>query len=280
MTPRASAIVRVKDEREPIKRALASLRSQSVDLEIVVVDSGSTDGTLAAARPLCDRLIEIAPDDFSYGGALNIGAEAASTPYCLALSAHCVAPDEGWVERSLALYENPSVVATNGALHLADGSALRGTFLQDWAYLRAHPFWGFSNHASSWRRDVWKRFPFSAETAAAEDKEWSARVLRADANRIAYRADLMVSMEHRWKASARTYHRRLRNEARAMAVTMAEYADVPPYGLRELARDWWHDLPQDRHSATAHRFLNRVRLAGLLGHYRGMRDARRSVARG
>jgi glycosyltransferase involved in cell wall biosynthesis len=253
--PGATVIVRAKNEALAIGRALSALRSQTVPPEIIVVDSGSTDGTLDIVRGVADQLIQITPDEFSFGRALNIGAEASSAPYVFALSAHCIPPDSGWIERSLAMYERDDVVATNGGTHLADGSPIDGTFYQDRDYVRAHPTWGFSNHASSWRRDVWQQYPFDESLDAAEDKEWALRVLA-------------VSLEHRWKNGAIAFFRRERLESRVLA----QACSLPPYRARDLAHEWWSDLPDDRHSAFANRFLNYIRIAGLLGRYVGFRD--------
>jgi rhamnosyltransferase len=270
MGARASVIVRAKNEGATIGRALSTLRSQTVRPEIVVVDSGSTDSTLEIARESCDRLVEMPEQDFTYGRALNVGARAASSPHLFALSAHCAPEDRHWIERSLALYERDDVVATNGGTRLPDGRPVEGTFYQDEAFARSHPAWGFSNHASSWRRSAWERFPFDESLEQAEDKEWALRVLDGTGWVIAYRADLMVPMDHRWRAGALAYYRRMRIEMREMT----RIASLPDYRTRDLARDWWRNLPDDRHSAFAHRFMNYVRIAGLLGRYRGSRDAR------
>jgi rhamnosyltransferase len=273
--PSASVIVRAKNEEAAIGRALEAFRSQTVRPEIVVVDSGSTDSTLEIAKGLCDRLVEIPEREFSYGRALNVGARSASAPYLFALSAHCFPPDSGWIERSLRLYDRPEVAATNGEPRLANGSEIEGTFYQDEAYARAHPTWGFSNHASSWRRSVWEEFPFDESLEYGEDKEWALRVLTGSTRVIAYRRDLVVSMHHRWRGGALSYYRRMRIEGRAMTAI----ASLPDYRLRDLARDWWHELPDDHHSAFAHRFLNYVRMAGLLGRYVGSREARNVTPR-
>src|SRR5207244_4709371 len=97
-----------------------------------------------------------------------------------ALSSHCFPDRTDVIERSLAHYERADVAATCGARSFPDGSPVESAFYQDLEHARAHPEWGFSNHASSWRADVWKRFPFDDHIAAAEDREWSWRVLGAD----------------------------------------------------------------------------------------------------
>ena len=112
--PRASVVVRAKDEARDIERTFKVLRRQTVPVEIVVVDSGSTDGTVEIAKRWCDRLIEIPAENFTYGYSANLGAEAASAPFCFSLSAHCAPEGDDWVEHSLRHYAREDVAATNG----------------------------------------------------------------------------------------------------------------------------------------------------------------------
>src|SRR5262245_56898027 len=100
----ASVILRAKNEIASIERCLRLVRDQTVDVELIVVDSGSTDGTLQVAETLADRVVRIAPQEFTFGGALNTGARVAQGDVHVALSAHCFAPDERWVERALVHY--------------------------------------------------------------------------------------------------------------------------------------------------------------------------------
>src|SRR5687767_15288768 len=109
MTPRASVVMRARDAERTIGRALELLRAQTVEPEIIVVDSGSRDRTIEIAGGLCDELIELSAAEFSYGRALNVGARAAAAPVHFALSAHCFPERADWLERSLAHYERPDV---------------------------------------------------------------------------------------------------------------------------------------------------------------------------
>jgi glycosyltransferase involved in cell wall biosynthesis len=270
---RASVIVRCKDEEKLIERTFQSLRRQTVEPEIIVVDSGSRDRSVEIARRWCDELIEIPAESFTFGYSLNVGARAASAPFHFALSAHCHADRDDWIERTLTHYELTDVAGVYGYHAYPDGTPITGVFHQDAAHARAHPFWGFSNHASSWRASVWKEFPFDEKLPAAEDREWAQRVLDAGWV-IAFDPELTVDMSHAWRSPAENFRRQ-----RLCAHALAGIADLPEYGLGDLRREWWSVLPDDRHSPWLYRIDPR-RLAGLAGKYLGRRDHARSAARG
>jgi rhamnosyltransferase len=266
--PPATVIVRARDEERTIGRTLTLLRRQSVPAEVIVVDSGSTDRTLEIASEWCDRLIQIPPEKFSYGHALNVGASAASAPVHFALSAHCFPERADWIERSLAHYRRSDVAGTHGTRELPNGQPLEGVFYQDAAHARAHPWWGFSNHASSWRASLWRSFPFDETLEAAEDREWVMRVCGAGWL-IAVDPALWVGMRHVWRSGILALYRRRKREARAITT----FADPQPYGLRDCLHEWWAQMPDDRHSALLYR-LDYRRIAALAGKYAGYRATR------
>jgi rhamnosyltransferase len=266
-SPRASVIVRAKDKARTIERTLTLLRRQTVEPEIIVVDSGSTDGTLDIARRFADRVIEIPGESFTYGGALNIGAREARASVHFALSAHCYPERVDWIERSLSHYERPDVAGTHGARYSPDGSPLTEVFYDSPGNARAHPDWGFSNHASSWRASAWEEFPFDEELSAAEDKEWALRVLDAGWT-IAVDPELWVDMSHVWRG-LRNYYERQRRCAKAIAT----FIPIERYGVREMIAEWWRDMPDDRHSPWLYR-LDYRRWAGLFGRYAGYHATR------
>ncbi|MBZ0097974.1 MAG: glycosyltransferase [Taibaiella sp.] len=74
-----SVVIPVKNGLGTIKRCLDGILAQTVDVkEIVVVDSGSTDGTIALLKTYDKvELIEIAPADFNHGETRNIGVRNA-----------------------------------------------------------------------------------------------------------------------------------------------------------------------------------------------------------
>ncbi len=273
MSARASVIVRCKDEEKLLERALTSLRRQTVEPEIVVVDSGSTDRSLEIAKRWCDRLVEIPAESFTHGYALNVGATAASAPFHFALSAHCHAHRDDWIERLLTHYERSDVAAVCGYHALPDGTHLTGVFHQDAEHARMHPFWGFSNHASSWRASVWDEHKFDEALPWAEDREWVQRVTEAGWL-IAFDPELSVDMSHAWRSPWELF-RRQRLSVRAIS----EFNDLAEYRMRDAVRDWWSLFPDERHSRWLYRMDPR-RLGGVAGRYAGSRDVARARAKG
>jgi rhamnosyltransferase len=270
--PRASVIVRAKNEERAIERTFQALRRQTVPVEIVVVDSGSTDRTVEIARRWCDTLIEIPAEDFDYAYAINVGAAKARAPFHFCLSAHCFPERDDWVERSLAHYARADVAGTNGIQTLPDGTRVEGVFFQEREHAWANPLWGFSNHASSWRAEVWREIPFAEGLTSSEDRLWALRVTAAGWV-LAFDPLLWVDLTHQWDGGALFVYRRRRMETTGLT----EFAPMPPYRLGDAVREWWRP-PDDRHSALFHR-LNYRRLAGILGTYRGLAATRRRARR-
>ena len=89
-TPQVSIVVPVLNEADSIRSALARLSVlREAGAEVVIVDGGSTDDTLANVRDLCDQLIS-APR--GRGSQMNAGANRASGVVLIYLHADTILP--------------------------------------------------------------------------------------------------------------------------------------------------------------------------------------------
>lgn len=269
---RLSVIIRARDEEAAIGRCLDRLADQQLgelELETIVVDSGSRDRTVALARAAGARVIACEPERFSFGRALNLGAAAAGGELLVALSADAALPDERWLGRLVGHFEDGRVACASGERWGPDGLELGAVVRQDLELARRRPRWGYSNAAGGFRAEFWRQRPFAEELPGCEDAEWSQHWLVRGYVCV---IDPRLSVEHdHTHDPLPSIYRRARREAEGFAM----FLDTPPYGARELLRDWYSDLrfyDSPLRARVSHR-----RAARLLGEYAGRRRARRSA---
>ena len=96
-----------------LRRALAAVAEQDVDgeVELVVADSGSTDGSREAAEQAGATVIDVPPGEFSHGGTRNLLMESSRGAHVAFLTQDAVPADARWLSRLLAAFELADDVA-------------------------------------------------------------------------------------------------------------------------------------------------------------------------
>jgi rhamnosyltransferase len=171
------------------------------ELDVLVVDSGSTDATLDIARAHGARIYEIAPEEFDYSKALNLGIDRVEGDLVLLLSAHAIPVDEHWIAGMAAPFADPQVAGVAGRQLPWPGAPWREVLRLGRDFGTADRVFTsssddeilFSNAVSCIRRAVWLQEPFTLP--AAEDLEWAQRVVRAGWS-IAYAAGAPAYHSH------------------------------------------------------------------------------------
>lgn len=187
--PRISVLVPVKDGAADLPRLLAALARQDLPHELLVVDSGSRDDSVALARAAGARVVEIAPETYGHGRTRNLAAETA-TGELLCFLTQDAAPVDGWVraiveafaadERIGAVYgphlphpDSTPMVARELETFFASFSPDGGTVLQGPG---DPPF--LSNVNAAYRRACWDAVRFR-DVAYAEDQAFGIDLLAA-----------------------------------------------------------------------------------------------------
>ncbi len=81
------------------------------EIEIIIVDSGSTDDTISIGRMWADKVIEINQSEFTHSHARNIGAEAATNEYLLFMVQDAFPIGDYWIHQLLASHSELNVAA-------------------------------------------------------------------------------------------------------------------------------------------------------------------------
>lgn len=179
MNASCSVIIRAHNEERHIGRLLDGIRHQNMpDLEIILVDSGSTDHTLEIARTFPVKVVTIQPQEFTFGRSLNRGIAASSGEWIVMASAHVFPVYPDWLEKLLApLQEAENVGLTYGKQRGAASSNFSehqvfAHWYPDQAPSRQdHPFCNNANAAI--RRSLWERHPYDETLPGLEDLAWA-----------------------------------------------------------------------------------------------------------
>jgi GT2 family glycosyltransferase len=109
--PEVSVAIPVLDGGELLAGVLTALAKQTIEHELLVCDSGSTDGSLQLARDHGARLIAVEPERFTHGGVRNRLMAAAGGRHVALLTQDSQPADEHWLARLLEGFELAGDVA-------------------------------------------------------------------------------------------------------------------------------------------------------------------------
>jgi rhamnosyltransferase len=186
-----------------LERVLDVLDRQTIQHELLVCDSGSTDDSVTAARAHGARVVVIATADFSHGGTRNLLMREATGEHVALLTQDAEPADERWLERLLGGFELADDVALVygpyrprpgaafpvrvelerwfASLSPDDDPSIERLALQE-RFLPAIELLGrrgfFSDANACVARAAWERVPFR-EVPYAEDRVLAIDMLRA-----------------------------------------------------------------------------------------------------
>jgi len=192
--------------------ALAGQAPAGPDVEVVVVDDGSTDGTADAAARYPDVTV-VRQAQQGPAAARNAGARKAAGEILLFTDADCV-PEHDWVAQMTAAFSDPSVAAVKGAYRTRQQSLVarfaQVEFEERYALLERRPSIDFvDTYSAAFRtRDFWEAggfdpaFPYPNN----EDVDLSYRLARTG-RRMVFNPRAIVYHRH-----AETLRRYLRTK--------------------------------------------------------------------
>ncbi len=193
-------VIRCFNEEAHIGRLLTGvIRQRRIPEQIIVVDSGSTDATLAIASAFPVEIVVISPDDFSFGRALNQGLAEASTDIVVLASAHVYPVYDTWIEHLVAPFTDSEIAVTYGRQETPpDGRFSERRILARWfpgtsVERQRHPFCNNANAAV--RRSVWTDQPYDEDLTGLEDLDWAKKALAAG-HLVSYVAEAPVVHVH------------------------------------------------------------------------------------
>lgn len=253
---RCSIVVRAFNEARHVGRLIAGLRQQTVqDFELILVDSGSTDGTVeivqqaASQNQVALKVVHISPDEFTFGRSLNLGIAHAASEFIVIASAHVYPVYADWLERLLAPFVDPQVGLVYGkqrgtaTSYFSEHQIFAHWFPEISQARQAHPFCNNANAAV--RRSVWLNQPYDETLTGLEDLDWARRMMQAG-HAIAYVAEAEIIHVH--NETPRGVYNRYRREAMAFKRIFPQERfgiwNLVRLVITNVASDLWHASQQ------------------------------------
>jgi len=241
-----SIIIRAYNEEKHIGRLLEGIREQTIkDVEVILVDSGSTDETISVAESFGATVVRIPSAEFTFGRSLNAGIQASTRRLIAIASAHVYPVYPDWLESLLRPFENDNVALTYGKQR----GPQTAKFSEQQIYHQWYPdasrprqATAFCNNANAAiRRTLWEKNPYDETLTGLEDLAWGKRI-KEQGYDIAYVAEAEIIHIH--NETPRAVFNRYRREAMAFKRIYPE-AHFSLYDFLRLTTmnilsDLWH----------------------------------------
>jgi rhamnosyltransferase len=218
MNPHVSVIIPTRNGMPLLERCLSGVLSQQTpwQFEVIVIDSGSSDGTWELLETLPLERVRIDPRDFNHGVTRNFGATMARGEFLAFLVQDAIPVDEFWLVNLVTACELSGVAGAYSrqcprpeSTPLTRYLTIGTTPNQDTRVRKQLPPHGsmstlppeeqfalavFQNNSSCMRRSVWLEHPFM-RIPYGEDIEWGRRVIESG-HAIVYEPKSVVYHSH------------------------------------------------------------------------------------
>lgn len=245
-TSHVSVVIRTLNEGRYLGELLSAIEAQQTNNlthEVVIVDSGSTDDTLAIAERHGCRIQHIRREEFSFGRSLNIGCEAAQGDILVIISGHCVPINGQWLQQLC----QPLL---DGKAEYVYGRQVGGpnTYLSEHRIFAKYfpersaiPQDGFycNNANAALLKTTWARYKFDEELTGLEDMELAQRLVK-DGGKVAYVAEAVVYHHHSetWPQVRRRFEREAIALRKIMPQVHVGLLDTLRYTASSIWKDW------------------------------------------
>ncbi|MBR8535738.1 glycosyltransferase [Carboxylicivirga sediminis] len=225
--PSISIIIPVKNGIATIRQCLDAIYSQTLikSSEVIIIDSGSTDGTLDIISQYPVRLVQIPPEDFNHGTTRNYGVSLAKGDYIMMTVQDAIASDDYWLETMHSHFSDDNVAGVCGMQmiqKLQSINPFEWTRTVNPPRIRAYQFKNISNYNalsankkreicgwdnvnSMYRKSVLTSYPFEP-VKFGEDIRWAISILK-EGYKIIYDPHAKVAHYHPFDKNSE-FHRK------------------------------------------------------------------------
>ena len=246
MTGSCYIIIRAYNEEKYIGRLLEGIQRQTLkDVEIILVDSGSTDSTVSIAESYGARVVRIPSAEFTFGRSLNYGIKEAKREFIVIASAHVYPVYPDWLETLLHPFQDERVAVAYGKQRGPEFAKFsEQQIFHQWYpdFSKPNQETAFCNNANAAiRKSLWEENNYDETLTGLEDLAW-AKWAKEQGHSIAYISEAEIIHVH--NETPRGVYNRYRREAMALRKIYPEahfnFYDFLRLTITNILSDLWH----------------------------------------
>ena len=252
MKPHISIFIPTKNAGVEFKTVLEKIyNQQELHLELIIVDSGSTDHTLEIVTRYPAKVIKINPEEFRHGKTRNMALTYSSADYIVFLSQDAVPADEYWLSNLLRNFsdEKTAGVFSKQIPRKKTHEIQRFFYMYyfpETKIVRPNKLYNsiqnrfFSNVSSCIKKEVLQKYPFDNSILTTEDQEWANRIIKSGYKTVYEPESIVIhSHNHRLKQIFKGYF----DSASAQSeITRKEYVDFKKNSKQYITKEFIHIL--------------------------------------
>ena len=218
-----SIVILTKNAETNIRNTLSMVLAQNPKkrLEVIVIDSGSTDRTVGIINSFPDvKLVQRSHEEFHHGRTRNLGGKMARGKYLVFLNGDAIPKDEYWLSSLLDNFGKDEKIAGVYSRHIPKEDCRIYTALQilttmipvkeieDFSYFLEDEFAAiprikmldilrFSTVSCAIQKRIWGEAIFTENLSIGEDREWAKRILEKG-YKIVYEPSSIVLHSHNY----------------------------------------------------------------------------------
>ncbi|MCU6697648.1 glycosyltransferase family 2 protein [Laedolimicola ammoniilytica] len=196
--PKVSIITTTYNDKENLKKIIAQVKNQDYEnIEYVIVDGGSTDGTLEviaeAAEYFGDRLKWISEKDKGIYDAINKGIRLSTGDILGCCFDQYAGPDV--ISKMVTIMEKEGTDGVHGDLYYMEGDKVVRYWHQGQGNIR---FGWMPGHPTLYlRKSVYDKYGlYKTDYRISADYEFMIRILKDDKVKLSYLPEVLIYMSH------------------------------------------------------------------------------------
>ncbi len=204
-----SVIIPTYNAEKYLPKLFEALKKQTIAFELIIIDSSSTDNTIAITKKYTEHILTIPQIEFDHGGTRTIAAKFASGEIIIFLTQDALPCDDLAIEKILEPFKDPKVGAAYGRQLPYNDTTLFAKHLRNFNYpdtsyvriLSDKEKYGIkttflSDSFAAYRKEVLEKVAwFKDDLIVGEDNYAGAKILQ-ESYALAYSAKAKVYHSH------------------------------------------------------------------------------------